>query len=86
MLRAAGMDRAHSRNWQRPACLGPREGGGGPLRPWEGTLLLELWEAIAGFTAGADMTGWSADWSHKVDVGRPERKQLQLSRQMGYLI
>lgn len=93
MLRAAGRDRAHSRNWQRPGFLELRGGSGGlnsagPLWPWEGlcSLFLELWETIAGFAAGADMARWNTDWRDKVDVGRPERRQLQYPGRCGYLV
>lgn len=38
-------------------------------------MFSELWEPPAGFTVGADKTGWRTDRRLKVDVGRPERRQ-----------
>lgn len=49
-------------------------------------MFLELWETIAGFAAGADMTRWNPDWRDKVDVGRPERRQLRYPGRAGYLV
>lgn len=89
MLRAAGRDRAHSKSWQKPRCLGPREGRWGPrlCRASQalGRTLFIVLRALGSqhrIHAGADVTGRSSDCRYTVDVGRPERRQLQLSRQM----
>lgn len=66
-------------------------GGGGPdpaerLRPrgvggggW--SVSLELWEAIAGLTAGAGMVGWRAIGGQSWEM---RKGQFQLSRQWGF--
>ena len=76
MLRAAGRNRVHSRKWQRPGCLGPREGDRG-LRPskasqaFRGSLFI-VPRALG--SSGGGLTGGT-----KVGVGKPERRLLQFS-------
>lgn len=41
---------------------------------------------MAGFAPGANMIGWNTDWRDKVDVGRPERRQLQYPGGCEYLV
>lgn len=76
-LRAAGMSRTFKELAE------PRKGIGGPgparlLRFWEGlwSWFLELWEPIAGFTIGADVTGGRTDWKNKNGYGGPEQRHL----------